>query len=124
ACAVEGMPRETVLYLIWKKPWMTISTDTYIADALSAAHWTAVVPRNARCRYPHVAENDEAWRCADRILLSSEPYAFVRRDVEALTRLHGPRVHLIDGEMTSWYGPRAIRGMDYLAALRREITMG
>ena len=24
-------------------------------------------------------------------------------------------VHLIDGEMTSWYGPRAIQGLRYLA---------
>ena len=31
-------------------------------------------------------------------------------------------VHLIDGEMTSWYGPRAIAGMDYLARLRRSLA--
>ncbi len=27
------------------------------------------------------------------------------------------KLHLIDGEMTSWYGSRAIRGLDYLARL-------
>jgi hypothetical protein len=28
----------------------------------------------------------------------------------------------VDGEMTSWYGPRAIAGMRYLAQLRRELA--
>ena len=28
------LPRERVLYLIWRKPWMTVSRDTYVvADA-------------------------------------------------------------------------------------------
>ncbi len=35
------------------------------------------------------------------------------REVEAL--VPGATVSLIDGEMTSWYGSRAIRGLDYLA---------
>jgi hypothetical protein len=32
----------------------------------------------------------------------------------------GKPVGLIDGEMTSWYGSRAIPGMAYLARLRSE----
>jgi hypothetical protein len=32
----------------------------------------------------------------------------------------GAEVALIDGEMTSWYGSRAIAGLDYLA----EFTTG
>jgi hypothetical protein len=35
------------------------------------------------------------------------------REVEGL--VPGATVSLIDGEMTSWYGSRAIRGLDYLA---------
>jgi hypothetical protein len=37
-------------------------------------------------------------------------------EVEAL--VPGAEVSLIDGEMTSWYGSRAIAGIDYL----REYT--
>ena len=33
--------------------------------------------------------------------------------IEAL--VPGAEVSLIDGEMTSWYGSRAIAGLDYLA---------
>jgi hypothetical protein len=32
----------------------------------------------------------------------------------------GAEVSLIDGEMTSWYGSRAIRGLRYLAAYASE----
>jgi hypothetical protein len=31
-------------------------------------------------------------------------------------------VTLIDGEMTSWYGARAIAGLDYLAQMRRDLA--
>jgi len=35
-----------------------------------------------------------------------------------------PRVALIDGEMTAWYGSRAIEALGYLARFRREIDRG
>ncbi|MCX7177388.1 MAG: cobalamin-binding protein, partial [Proteobacteria bacterium] len=30
-------------------------------------------------------------------------------------------IHLVDGEMVSWYGSRALAGLDYLAGLRRSV---
>ena len=54
----------------------------------------------------------------DRVLLSSEPFMFRSAHVTELHRqLHVP-VDLIDGEMTSWYGSRAIRGLSYLRDFR------
>jgi ABC-type Fe3+-hydroxamate transport system substrate-binding protein len=109
--------REQVLYLIWRNPWMTVAGDTYIASMLRRAGWDAVAPASA-ARYPQLADDDPVWRLADRILLSSEPYAFRERDARTLTVSSGKPVQLIDGEMTSWYGPRAIAGLRYLAQLR------
>ena len=61
----------------------------------------------------------------DHVLLSSEPYRFRERDIVAVQKLLPPDarcgVRLIDGEMTSWYGSRAIRGVGYLAQLRRSL---
>ena len=37
--AVAALPRERVLYLIWKNPWMTVSRATYISAMLAAAGW-------------------------------------------------------------------------------------
>jgi ABC-type Fe3+-hydroxamate transport system substrate-binding protein len=111
-------PRERVLYLIWKRPWMTVSRDTYVSRTLSLINWDTV-PAVTVTRYPEVALG-ELIEDADRVLLSSEPYRFRERDVAELKESLGGkiRVERVDGEMTSWYGSRAIAAMDYLARLR------
>jgi len=55
---------------------------------------------------------------AQLFLTEREPYRFRARHVaelQALAAMRGKTVALIDGEMTSWYGPRAIAGLGYLA---------
>jgi ABC-type Fe3+-hydroxamate transport system substrate-binding protein len=117
ASAVNTLPRERVLYLIWRKPWMTVSRETYVAATLARAGLDTVETRSD-ARYPVVAEDDEAWRDAQRILLSTEPYAFRPRDVEAMQRARDRPAALVDGEWTSWYGVRAIEGLHALARWR------
>lgn len=115
--AVAALPRERVLYLIWRRPWMTVRRDTYVSQTLACAGWDTV-PEDAPRRYPEIADDAAAWRDAQRVLLSTEPYAFRRRDADALARAHRKPVELIDGQWTSWYGPRAIDGLRALAAHR------
>lgn len=113
----------SVVYLVWKAPWMTVSHDTYIADMLAQVGLRVRVPPSDR-RYPEVDWAALPPRSADLVLFSSEPYRFRERDARAFADEHGldPRRCLtIDGEMTSWYGPRAIEGLHYLAALRDAI---
>ncbi|MDX6624655.1 MAG: hypothetical protein QOE75_2587 [Solirubrobacterales bacterium] len=107
------LPERDVLYLIWKDPWMTVAPDTYIAQTLALFNWRTL-PADTSERYPEVDLDSFAGE-VDRVLLSSEPYHFKPGhfdEVEAA--LPGAEVSLIDGEMTSWYGPRAIAGLDYL----------
>jgi ABC-type Fe3+-hydroxamate transport system substrate-binding protein len=116
ARAAGWTPRR-VLYLIWKQPWMTVGPDTYVARMLARVGLVAVSPASAR-RYPEV-DLDAPWRDGplDAVLLSSEPYRFGERHVRelaALPALAGCAVRLIDGEMSSWYGSRAIAGLRYL----------
>jgi ABC-type Fe3+-hydroxamate transport system substrate-binding protein len=113
ARAGEGeRPRREVLYLIWRDPWMTIAPDTYIAQTLALFNWRTPA---ATVRYPEVDLAEFAGRI-DRVLLSSEPFHFKQRHVgEVAAAVPGAAVSLIDGEMTSWYGSRAIAGLDYLA---------
>ena len=132
ACA--DLPRERVLYLIWKSPWMTVSRDTYISRTLAAIGWDTL-ETDSKDRYPKIELTPELLSGVDRVLLSSEPYAFRERHLEEIrqilfaddtdfvpTPMEEPEssvtVSLIDGEMTSWYGSRAIEGMKYLARLR------
>jgi ABC-type Fe3+-hydroxamate transport system substrate-binding protein len=100
-----------VLYLIWKDPWMTVSRDTYISRTL-ALFGMHTLPAAAQERYPRLS--DLQLQGVDAVLLSTEPYRFGERhraEVEALT---GRPARLVDGAMTSWYGPRAIAGLGYL----------
>ncbi len=110
-----GRVTHNVLYLIWRKPWMTVARDTYISRTLALAGWMTT-PAHTTTRYPEISTDDPCWRQADAVLLSSEPYPFKDKHIEAIQALAGPRtaVRLIDGEMTSWYGSRAIRGLRYL----------
>jgi ABC-type Fe3+-hydroxamate transport system substrate-binding protein len=103
-----------VLYLIWREPWMTVAPDTYIARMLEHVGWRTL-PRESAERYPAIKPSAYAG-AVDRVLLSSEPFHFKAvhlPEVEAL--VPGAEVTLIDGEMTSWYGSRAIAGLRYLA---------
>jgi hypothetical protein len=113
-------PRERILYLVWRKPWMTVARDTYVAATLARAGWDTVPAESAR-RYPELAEDDAAWRDADRVLVSSEPFAFRERDARELAMRWKKPAHLIDGEWTSWYGARAIPGLRALAQFRATL---
>jgi ABC-type Fe3+-hydroxamate transport system substrate-binding protein len=120
-------PRERVLYLCWKGPWMTVAADTYIARTLAAVGWDVPHPPGGfagAARYPAIDLDAEA-PGVDRVLLSSEPYLFTDADVRDLqARLPATPVQLVDAEMTSWYGSRAIPGLRYLRALRGERADG
>jgi ABC-type Fe3+-hydroxamate transport system substrate-binding protein len=121
--AARAWPRQRVLYLIWKNPWMTVARDTYISRTLALAGWDTV-PAGATARYPQVQFDQTLLTDAQLVLLSSEPYRFRARDLaelRALPVMRGKSVALIDGEMTSWYGSRAIAGMDYLQRLREQL---
>jgi ABC-type Fe3+-hydroxamate transport system substrate-binding protein len=117
------LPIEAVLYLIWKDPWMSVAPETYISRTLEVVGWRTV-PESSQVRYPVVDLPAEA-RAADLVLLSTEPYMFRAPHVAELqAALPGRRVALIDGEMSSWYGSRAIAGLAYLARLRAQCAQG
>jgi hypothetical protein len=116
AASAKGPP-QTMLHCIWKDPWMTVSPDTYIARMMAEIGWRCQTVPQASARYPVFAWSDAFVRAIDGVLLSSEPYRFTEAHVDALERQIGKPVQLIDGEMMSWYGSRAIAGLRYLRAL-------
>lgn len=125
-CRERRWSPERVLYLIWKDPWMTVAADTYIAGMLGAVGWLVLDGPGGDAgagRYPVVTGLDVTVARAQRVLLSSEPYRFREVHADELRSRHpGIPVDLIDGEMTSWYGPRAIRGLSYLRDLRQRLV--
>jgi ABC-type Fe3+-hydroxamate transport system substrate-binding protein len=118
-----ALPRERVLYLVWRAPWMTIARDTYISATLATVGWDTEPAESAE-RYPQVDWAAPWLRDVERVFLSTEPFRFRERHLAEVERLAGRRAALIDGEMTSWYGSRAIGGLDHLAELRRRLAPG
>ncbi len=111
-----ALPLKRVLYCIWQDPWMTVSRDTYIARMLALVGWQQwQAPSDAR--YPSFRWSDDVVNQIDEVLLSSEPYRFTETHADALERQLGKPVRLVDGEMLSWYGSRAIAGLRYLREL-------
>jgi len=112
--------RRTVLYCIWRDPWMTVSSDTYIARMLGELNWQ-VPPFADPARYPAFSWTDALPGQVDAVLLSTEPYRFTETHVQELASQVGKPVLLVDGEMLSWYGSRALAGVRYLQELRGNL---
>jgi hypothetical protein len=90
---------------------MTVSRDTYISRTL-ALFGMQTLPATTKERYPRLS--DLRLQGIDAVLLSTEPFRFNERHRAQVEGLAGCAAHLVDGEMTSWYGPRAIAGLGYL----------
>ena len=103
-----------VLYLIWKGPWMTVSRDTYVSRTL-ALFGLQTLPESSFARYPEISLEESWLRDVELVLLSSEPYRFQEKHLDEIGQTLKKPARLIDGQMTSWYGSRAIQGLSYLA---------
>jgi len=112
-------PARTVLYCIWQDPWMTVAQGTYIAAMLAELGWR--VPDLGLERYPRFAWSQALVDGLDAVLLSTEPYRFTEAHADALEKQIGIPVLLVDGEMMSWYGSRALAGLRYLRDLAARL---
>ena len=120
--ALRALPKaakRTVLYCIWQDPWMSISQGTYIAAMLAELGWE--VPQLGEARYPSFAWSEALVAGLDAVLLSTEPYRFTEAHADALEKQLGIPVFLVDGEMMSWYGSRALAGLRYLREVRAMV---
>lgn len=104
---------------------MTIGGDTFISHMMQLCGFENVFATQKR--YPQIApENIQASGC-QLILLSSEPYPFKQKHIEALQKILGhekvihPKILLVDGEMFSWYGSRLLQAPRYFRQLTAQI---
>ena len=119
--AMRALGRKNVLYLIWRKPWMSVAPDTYIARMLALVNWKTL-PSVHEPRYPQITLEDFRGK-VDLVLLSSEPYPFREKHLAMVEDQLGgsAEAHLIQGDMISWYGSRAIAGVRYLRDFAEEL---
>ncbi|WDF53989.1 ABC transporter substrate-binding protein [Mucilaginibacter sp. KACC 22063] len=103
-----------ILYFIWRKPYMVAGQDTFISHMLTRCGFKNCVTTD---RYPEL--NEEMQQLKPQVVfLSSEPYPFKEKHKAEFNVLYpGAFVHLVDGEMFSWYGSRLLYAADYFKQL-------
>ncbi len=143
---VAQRPRVRVFCPIWKDPYMTINEDTYLHDVLRVcggdnifAHRQRRFPLSADLghgpeatgtryeardrRYPRVTLAEMAALHPDVVLLPDEPYVFRASDLadfapfNPVPAVQQGRIHLIDGKLRTWYGPRLGASLQTVRAL-------
>ena len=113
----------SVAYLIWKDPLIAVGGDTFIDDMLSRCGFKNVF--GDRNRYPEIQDADLKSAAPDAILLSSEPFPFREKHVDAFRSINpGSLVLPVDGELFSWYGSRLLKSPDYFRTLVAQIHAG
>ncbi|MGH7353724.1 MAG: cobalamin-binding protein [Candidatus Rokuibacteriota bacterium] len=119
--AAARRPPVSVFYPIWREPWMTVGGDTYIHDMLRTCGGANVF--GGRARYPTVTLEEVAALRPEVILLPDEPFRFRRAHVRDfgpfldVPAVKARRVHLVDGKLFSWHGPRAAAALRAIPAL-------
>ena len=107
----------TVIYLVWKKPYIAVGQNTYIDSLLSRCGLTNVFARGPG-RYPKIDVDLLRALSPELILLPSEPYWFTDADAgELAATVPDSRAMLVDGQMFAWYGSRMLAAADYLSTL-------
>lgn len=113
----QGLKKKSgsVLYLIWRSPWMAAGTSTFINSIICLLGFTNVVTKQ---RYPEITIEEMKSMNPDYIFLSSEPFPFNKEHIAELKKhLPGTKIMLVDGQFFSWYGSRLLRAPDYFNQL-------
>ncbi len=114
--SIKTHATRSVLYLIWKSPWMAAGKQTFIDSMLSTIRLENVLKET---RYPELSDSQIQDLSPEVVFLSSEPYPFKERHLMELKELlpHSS-IHLVDGEMFSWYGSRLVKAPGYFNGRR------
>lgn len=114
---------KSVLYFIWKNPYMAVGKNTFIGDLLCRLGLKNAL-QDAQLRYPELSIDEIKNLNPEFIFLSSEPYPFQEKHVKELQELvPNTQIILVDGEMFSWYGSRLQYSAQYFNILLSEITV-
>lgn len=101
---------EKVEYMIWRDPWMTASSQTFIGSVLKKVGLSEYL-QASDAKYPTLNPSQTP-DASTFYLFSSEPFPF-ERYMSDLERI-GFNGGLVDGEFFSWFGSRSYRMLSEL----------
>jgi hypothetical protein len=96
---------DTVIYMIWKNPWMCVSKDTYIGSLLSSFGFESRLKTFSQ-KYPQI-ELSSFDPSTTLILFSSEPFPFAENEKHTAEVTQSFSAALVDGAKYSWFGTRS-----------------
>lgn len=111
--AARGAERQSFAVLVWRRPWIAATADTFLSNLLEEAGGSNVFP-GASGRYPEVTLGEVASLEPRRIVLPDEPFPFGPSHVDELavaTRADSRRFLLCDGQLLTWHGSRTAVGL-------------
>jgi len=119
---VRRGPPVKVFCPIWKKPYMSFNSETYVDNFITLCGGQNLFKDRAE-RYFKVTLEEVVLGNPEVILLPDEPYKFSEADrvdfqnFPEISAVKTGRVHRIDGKLISWYGPRIQEGLRTLRRL-------
>ncbi|HEY8491449.1 MAG TPA: cobalamin-binding protein [Dehalococcoidia bacterium] len=109
--ARTARPPVSVFCPVWRRPYVHAGPGTYLHDVLELCGGTNLFADRPG-RYFNVTLEEMADRNPDVILLPDEPFPYGEQHLPEfqaftqVTAVREGRVHLIDGKLVTWYGPR------------------
>jgi ABC-type Fe3+-hydroxamate transport system substrate-binding protein len=110
--------RRKVFVPIWRRPWMTISGDTYGSSILSTVGLDNVFA-DWPDPYPTVDLAEAAARGAEFVLAPTEPYKFGEKHRSELEQV--APVRFVDGQDLFWWGVRTVGAIERLRQMAESL---
>jgi len=134
---LQNEPRLKALIMVWKSPWMASGSGTYMESLLESCGIENVLA-NIKTKWIRVALTTEPPAedyatlskptyslpgVPDVVLLPTEPFTFneTHRD-DFAHLLPRERVHVVDGELLSWWLSRTVEGLEHFYQLHQRLT--
>src|SRR5687768_137050 len=87
---------QSVLYLIWREPWMAAGGGTFIDSMLTTMGLKNVL--GSKDRYPQLTAGEIRDLSPDFIFLSSEPFPFKEKHIDEIRHTSASsKILLVDG---------------------------
>lgn len=117
-----NLKSQSVLYLIWKDPYMVAGKDTFINSMIEKCGFrNAIADKDSR--YPKMTAEEISKLNPDLVFLSSEPFSFTKKHIQEIQNLlPNTKIELVDGEMFSWFESHLRKAGKYFNDLIQKIN--
>jgi ABC-type Fe3+-citrate transport system substrate-binding protein len=133
---IKDTPRVSALIMVWKSPWIASGAGTYVESLLESSGIDNVMA-GVKTKWIRVGLTTEPAASAgdlkkithalpqvpEVVLLPNEPFAFneTHRD-DFVHLLPREQVHVVDGELLTWWLSRTVEGLDYFYEFYERIN--